>query len=115
MPLSTSFAINRIERVGRARRGTMGQTDTSLGQGAAICTIAATRSPAPHALKKESRGTVEAAPARRGKTGSGNSLSGSHQRAQAAGPLGSTQLAQRLGLDLADSLTGDIEFLPDLF
>ena len=36
-----------------------------------------------------------------------------HQGAQTAGALGRSQLAEGLGFNLADPLTGDIELLPD--
>src|SRR6185369_7944756 len=42
-------------------------------------------------------------------------LTGGHQRAQAAGPFRSTQLAQCLGFNLANPLTSDVELLADLF
>src|ERR1035438_6010294 len=42
-------------------------------------------------------------------------LSGGHQRAQAAGAFRGAQLPQRFGLNLANALARDVEFLADLF
>lgn len=65
--------------------------------------------------RKKKAGEPEGCPGKERKDQLSKLLAGRHQRAQTAGPFGGAQLAQRLGLDLADSLAGDIEFLPDLF
>jgi len=45
----------------------------------------------------------------------GRKLTRGHERAQAAGPFGRPQLAQRFGFNLANPLTRDVELLSDLF